>query len=43
MEPKVVDLAATKVDMGVADTVADVKAVKLATPAAVTVTCLVSY
>jgi hypothetical protein len=35
-------LAATKADMAVADTVADVKVVKLATPAAVTVTCLVS-
>lgn len=37
------DLAATKEDMAVADmAVADVKVVKLATPAAVTVTCLVS-
>lgn len=42
-EAKVVDLAATKADMAVADTVADVKVVKLATPAAVTVTCLVSH
>ncbi|PMD25600.1 hypothetical protein NA56DRAFT_738273, partial [Hyaloscypha hepaticicola] len=41
-EAKVVDLAATKADMAVADTVADVKVVKLATPAAVTVTCLVT-
>ncbi len=43
MEAKAVDLAAIKVDMAVVDTVADVKAVKLATPAAVTVTCLVSH
>jgi len=41
-EAKAVDLAATKADMAVADTVADVKVAKLATPAAVTVTCLVS-
>jgi hypothetical protein len=41
-EAKAVDLAPTKADMAVADTVADVKVVKLATPAAVTVTCLVS-
>jgi len=42
-EAKAVDLAATKADMAVADTVADVKVAKLATPAAVTVTCLVSH
>ena len=41
-----VDLAAIKVDMVVVvvvDTAADVKVVKLATLAAVTVTCLVSH
>jgi hypothetical protein len=43
MEAKVVDLAATKVDTVVADTVADVKVDKLATLAAATVTCLVSH
>lgn len=43
MADKVVDLVVTKEDTVVADTAADVKVVRLATPAAAMVTCLVSH